>query len=82
MQYSFFDKTDRLEKITKIGDILEMLNTVVNWHIFTPILKAAIPRTKNEKGGRPPFDLLLMFKILVIKRLYTNPQLKSFLIAD
>ena len=70
MQYTFFDKTKRLEKITKMGDILELLNAIVNWQIFLPVLEKAIPRKKNEKGGRPPFDLLLMFKILIVKRLY------------
>lgn len=70
MQYTFFDKTKRLEKLTKLGDVLEQLNAVVNWHIFTPVLNSAIPREKSEKGGRPPLDNLLMFKVLLIKRLY------------
>ena len=35
-----------------------------------PVLNAAIPREKSPKGGRLPFDVLLMFKVLVIKRLY------------
>lgn len=70
MQYSFFDQNKRLEKITKMGDVLEQLNAIVNWHIFVPVLDKAIPREKSEKGGRPPFERLLMFKILIIKRLY------------
>jgi len=70
MQYSFFDQTKLLEKITKLGDTLEQLNAVVKWHIFTPVLDKAIPREKSEKGGRPPFPNLLMFKVLLIKRLY------------
>jgi len=70
MQYSFFDQTKRLTKISRIGDVLEQLNAIVKWHIFVPILNMAIPREKSEKGGRPPFDNLLMFKVLVIKRLY------------
>jgi len=70
MQFSFFDESNRLEKLTNLGDTLQQLNGIVNWHIFTPILDRAIPRTDNPKGGRPPFDNLLMFKILVIKRLY------------
>ena len=44
MQYTFFDKTKRLEKLTKLGDVLEQLNAIVNWHIFTPVLDTAIPR--------------------------------------
>jgi IS5 family transposase len=70
MQYSFFDKTKRLDKLTKLGDTLMLLNAIVHWHIFVPILDRAIPRVKGDKGGRPPFDNLLMFKVLVIKRLY------------
>jgi IS5 family transposase len=70
MQYTFFDEEKCLSKITKLGDTLEQLNSIVNWLIFLPVLNAAIPRVKSAKGGRPPMDNLLMFKILVIKRLY------------
>ena len=70
MQFSIFDKPNRLAKISKLGDTLEQLNGIVNWMIFLPILEQAIPREPQPKGGRPPFDTLLMFKILVIKRLY------------
>jgi len=70
MQFSFFDKPNRLAKISKLGDTLEQLNSIVNWLIFLPILEQAIPREPQTKGGRPPYDTLLMFKILVIKRLY------------
>jgi len=70
MQFSFFDESNRLNKLTRIGDTLQRLNGIVNWQIFKPILDKAIPREKSEKGGRPPLDNLLMFKILIIKRLY------------
>jgi len=70
MQYTFFDEEKRLDKITKLGDTLALLSAIVDWTIFVPILDRAIPRIKNPKGGRPPLDNLLMFKILIIKRLY------------
>ena len=70
MQYSFFDEEKRLKKITKLGDTLEQLNSIVNWDIFVPVLNTAIPRPTYEKGGRPPFSNLLMLKILIIKRMY------------
>jgi IS5 family transposase len=70
MQFSFFDESKRLEKLTKMGDVLEQLSHIVNWIIFVPILDAAIPREKNPAGGRPPLNNLLMFKVLIIKRLY------------
>jgi hypothetical protein len=59
-----------LNKLTELGDTLERLNSIVNWQTFVPVLNAAIPRVKSAKGGRPPIDNLLMFKILVIRRLY------------
>jgi IS5 family transposase len=70
MQYSFFDGDKRLKKITKLGDSLEQLNEIVDWHMFTPVLDKAITRVKSEKGGRPAFSNLLMLKILIIKRLF------------
>jgi len=70
MQISFFDESSRNEKLTKLGDVLEQINAIVKWDIFVPILDNAIPREDSGKGGRPPFNNLLMFKILLIKRLY------------
>jgi IS5 family transposase len=70
MQYSFYDKTKRLDKLSKLGDVLELLDAIVDWRVFADTLDKAIPRAKSDKGGRPPFDNLLMFKILVIKKLY------------
>ena len=37
MQYSFFDEETRLEKISKLGNVLEQLDAIVNWQIFIPI---------------------------------------------
>ena len=53
MQFSFFSESARLDKLTKLGDPLAQLDTIVNWRIFTPVLDRAIPRAKGEKGGRP-----------------------------
>ena len=70
MQFSFFDESKRHEKLSELGDVLEQLNAIVNWQIFIPVLNRAIPRIISPKGGRPPLNNLLMFKILVIKRLF------------
>ena len=67
---SFFDKEDRMAKISKIGDPLEVLNSIINWEMFRVILKKHIVRKESNKGGRPPFDMVMMFKILVLERLY------------
>ena len=70
-QKSFFDEENRMEKISKIGDPLEMLNKVIKWEMFRTILKKAVVRKETTgKGGRPPYDVVMMFKILVLQRLY------------
>jgi IS5 family transposase len=70
MQYSLYDGDKKLEKLSKMGDVLEKLNAIINWDIFKKSLDEAIPRATNPKGGRPPYKNLLMFKVLIIKRLF------------
>lgn len=65
-----FDQSERLKKLDNMGDVLKQLNEMVNWNAFRSILDEAIPRIKSSKGGRPAYDNLLMFKVLVIKRLF------------
>ena len=40
------------------------------WEDFRLALEAVLCRSKRKKGGRPPFDAVLMFKILVLQSLY------------
>ena len=69
-QAGFFDFSKRQEKLLKTRDFLEQLNQVVAWELFRPVLEAAIIRKNGDKGGRPGFDLVLMFKMLVLQALY------------
>ena len=71
---SFFDEENRMTKISKIGDPLEALNAIIKWEMFRDILKKNIVRKENNKGGRPPFDMVMMFKILVLERLYNSTK--------
>ena len=64
MQIGLFDEERRLEKLSEKGDSLEKLNQVIEWETFRPILEKAVPRSNRKKGGRPPFDHILMLKIL------------------
>lgn len=65
-----FDEEYRLEKLTKKKDPLLRLKEEINWKIFHPILDKALSKGPKGKGGRPPFDYLLMFKILILQRCY------------
>jgi transposase, IS5 family len=69
-QRGFFDEQDRLEKLSKQGDPLEQLNAVINWEIFRTQLKKCFKKEPKGPGGRPPYDYVLMFKVLILQRLY------------
>ena len=65
----FFDIEERLAGLwKKKGDDLERLATVdVISSCSAPELERAVPRADRSKGGRPPFDHVLMFKVLVLQ---------------
>ena len=56
--------------MSKTGDPLERLARVVDFEIFRAELDRALGRSERAKGGRPPSDAVLMFKILVLQALY------------
>ena len=64
-QPGFFDIDDRLKRLSALGDQLETFRSAVDFELFRPELNAALSYTDRTVGGRPPFDPLLMFKILV-----------------
>jgi IS5 family transposase len=63
----FFEVEERLAGLSKKGDDLERLAAVVDFELFRPELERAVPRADRAKGGRPPFDHVLMFKVLVLQ---------------
>jgi transposase, IS5 family len=70
-QPGFFDRDERLKALSAAGDPLERLAAVVDFEVFRGDLDAALARADRSKGGRPPYDAVLMFKILVLQTLYT-----------
>jgi transposase, IS5 family len=70
-QAGFFDLSDRYEALSAAGDPLERLAAVIDFELFRGPLVAALRRSARGKGGRPPFDPVLMFKVLVLQALYS-----------
>ena len=50
-QIGFFDESDCLRKLSKLGDQLEKLNRVINWEIFESILNRVLERSKKAREG-------------------------------
>ena len=69
MQLGIFTEETRLEKLSKLGDSLEKLN-IIDWDIFRPTLNVAFMKEHKGCGGRPPYDYLLLFKVLILQRLF------------
>ena len=68
--YGFFDQDIRLTKLSKLGDPLEKLNQGIDFELFRNILEAGFEKVAKGKGGRRPFDYVMMFKILILQRYY------------
>jgi len=69
-QMSVFSSIGREEKLSKLGDNLELLNKLIVWEMFRPTLEKAVMKPSRGMGGRPRYDVVMMFKILVLARLY------------
>lgn len=65
-----FDAMDRMAQIDAMGDPLANLNRIMNWEIFVPVLDRIPRKEPKGPGGRPPFNPMFMFRILVLQSLY------------
>ena len=82
-QKGFFDENDRLNELSKLGDPLEKLNKFVNWEDLRKMLTKIFKKDAKGPGGRPPFDYVMMFKILILQKLYNIADDKTeYLIKD
>ncbi len=82
-QPGFFDIDERLKRLSDLGDQLEAYAAAVDFEIFRSDLEKALNYSDGAKGGRPPFDPILMFKILVIQAQNNlSDERAEFLIND
>lgn len=70
-QPGFFDADARLRSLSAAGDPLERLRAVVDFELFRGDLARALSRADRSRGGRPPYDAVLMFRVLVLQTLYS-----------
>jgi transposase, IS5 family len=69
-QPGLFDLEFRLRELRQGGDPLVRLAAAVDFEIFRPVLELVHEKERKSNAGRPPFDVVRMFKILVLQSLY------------
>ena len=56
--------------LSSLGNPLERLTGTVDFEMFRETLEAGLHRERLTKAGAKPYDYVLMFKILVLQRMY------------
>lgn len=65
-QTGLFGLSDHLKRLSAHGDPLEELGRIIDFEAFRRVLVAALAYGDGAKGGRPPYDPVAMFKVLVL----------------
>lgn len=66
-----FDEQENYEKLSVIGNPLEMIQDVIDFEIFREILEdGVLTKEKKSPAGAKPYDVVMMFKILILQRYY------------
>ena len=83
MQTGLLDWHIRFQQLDAGGDPLPKLKKLVNWERFRPELEGLRDKERKSNAGRKPFDVVLMFKVLVLQSLYNLSDEKiEFQIRD
>lgn len=78
-----FDYEYQLEKINEHRPPLQKLDKVIEWEMFRMPIEEALYVEPKGPGGRPPFDRVMMFKILILQRYYNlSDEQTEFQIKD
>jgi IS5 family transposase len=68
---SLFDTQFTSDKLAEIGNPLEKIIKVIDFEMFRLLLESKLLNTnKKNNAGAKPYDLVLMFKILILQRYY------------
>jgi transposase len=59
------------------------VNALVDFEAFRPELERAVPRADRSRGGRPPYDHVLMFRILILQASHSlSDERTEYLVKD
>lgn len=69
-QPGLFDQQDRMKKLNVLQDPLVSIGESIDFEQFRFILESATLQDSYAKGGRPPFDRVMLFKALLLQKIY------------
>ena len=82
-QPGFWDVEERLRELSARGDPLEKLTATVDLETFRADLVAALGPRDPGKGGRPGFDPVLKFRMLVLQAMHgLSLEQTEYLVSD
>ena len=65
-----FDLDDRAVKLTALGDPLVTLKAEIDFEAFRADLERVHQKPRKNNAGAKPFDVVLMFRVLILQHLY------------
>jgi transposase, IS5 family len=68
--FGLFDGDIRIEKLIKLGCPLNRLSNCIDFESFRPLLTDTLFIFEKGLGGRPPYDYVVMFKILILQKYF------------
>jgi len=78
-----FAYEEQLKKINAHQPALNKLDKIINWEMFRKPIEETLYVEPKAPGGRPPYDRLMMFKILILQKYYNlSDEQTEFQIKD
>lgn len=66
-----FDEELNIERLSIIGNPLEKISNVIDFETFRKAIESRLLNTeKKNNAGAKPFDVVMMFKIMILQRYY------------
>jgi transposase len=69
-----FDLEYHENRIKEYQPPLAKLDKVINWELFRESMEKGLYVKSKGAGGRPPYDKIMMFKILILQKYYNLPD--------
>jgi transposase, IS5 family len=71
MEHEEFGSLERRQqKLNQKKDVLVTLNAMIPWESFRELLESVRDKPRKSNAGRKPFDVILLFKLMILQQLY------------